>query len=69
MFVVAYSMSAAEKSGLLKLIPALYLVSDEEAVSKPTSPPRETVWLPIVADRSSRGVGLRPMLELSVAWG
>ena len=64
-----YSMRAAEKSGLLKLTPALYLVSEEEDVSKPTSPPRLTVWLPIVADISSKGVGLRPMLELSVAWG
>lgn len=65
--VVSYSMSAAETPWLLKPIPALYFVSDDEAVSKLTSPPRQTFWLPIVADRSNRGVGLRPMLELSVA--
>ncbi|KVI00156.1 cytochrome f [Cynara cardunculus var. scolymus] len=30
-----------ERSGLLKLIPAVYLVKEAEAVSNPTSPPRK----------------------------
>lgn len=62
-------MSAAEKSGLLKLIPALYLVKEEEAVSKPISPPRANSSKPIAPENSSRGDGFKPMLELMATCG
>lgn len=68
-FICTYSNRAAEKSGLLKLIPALYLVNKEDAVSNPISPPKLRSLLPIVADSSKRGVGFRPMLESMAAWG
>ena len=62
-----YSKRAAEKSGLFKLIPALYLVNEAEAVSNPTSPPKLSSLLPIAADSSKRGFGFRPMLESMAA--
>ena len=62
-----YSMSAAEKSGLLKLIPALYLVKEEEAVSNPISPPTANSFRPIAPEISKRGEGFKPILELMAA--
>lgn len=62
-FANTYSINAAEKSGLLKLIPALYFVKEEDAVSSPTSPPRARPPSPITAESSNKGAGFRPMLE------
>lgn len=62
-----YNISAAEKSGLLKLIPALHLVKEDEAVLKPISPPRAKSLLPIAAESSKRGEGFKPILELMAA--
>lgn len=62
-----YRMNAAEKSGLLKLIPALHLVKEEEAVSNPISPPRAKSSKPSAAENSKRGDGYKPMLELMAA--
>lgn len=68
-FIDTYSKRAAEKSGLFKPIPAVYLMNEAEAVSNPTSPPKTSSLLPIVADSSKSGVGLRPILESMAAWG
>lgn len=58
---------AAEKSCWLKLIPALYLVKDEEEVSNTISPPIAISLEPIAAEISSRGLGFKPILELMAA--
>lgn len=59
-----YNISAAEKSCLLKPNPALYLVKEADALSNPISAPRVSSLLPIAAANSSKGVGVKPMLEL-----
>ena len=59
-------MSAAEKSALLRQIPAPYLVNEEEVVSNQNSPPKLRSLLPSVAATSKRGVGFKPILESMV---
>lgn len=48
-----YSISVAEKSGLLKVIPALYFENEAEVVLNPTSAPIDTSLLPIAAESSN----------------
>ena len=64
-----YSISAAEKSGLLKAIPALYFVNEAEVVLNPTSAPIQRSLLPIAAESSNWGDGFKPILESMAAWG
>lgn len=64
----AYSIREAEKSCLLYPIPVLYLVMHADALSKPISPPMLTSLLPIAADNSSKGVGVKPMLVVMAPW-
>jgi len=64
-----YRIRAAEKSGLLKVIPVLYLVNDAEAVSNPTSPPKLTSSLPMEALTSKIGVGFKLILEFTAVLG
>ena len=66
-FVNTYSVNAAEKSCVVKLIPALYFVKEEDAVSSPTSPPRARPLSPITAESSNKGDGFRPILEQMAA--
>lgn len=58
-----YSISVAEKSGLLKAIPALYVENEAEVVSNPTSAPIDISLLPIAAESSNLGAGFKPILE------
>lgn len=58
-----YRIRAAERSGLLKLMPAVYLEKEAEAVSNPTSPPISTSLWPTVAATFNSGDGFSPILE------
>lgn len=62
-------MTAAEKSGLFRLIPASYLVKEEKAVSNPIAPPIAKSFVPIAAATSKSGEGFKPILELIAARG
>lgn len=64
---ITYSISAAEKSGLLKVTPALYFVNEAEVVLNPISAPRQRSLLPIAAESSNRGDGFKPILESMAA--
>lgn len=65
--IFTYNTRAAEKSGLLKLIPAVHLVKEDDTESNAISPPIATSLEPMAAATSRRGAGFRPMLELMAA--
>ena len=59
-----YKVTAAMRSALVKLNPALYLVKSRVAVSYATSAPAAIALLPNTAERLTKGFAFMPALAL-----